>query len=123
MGQYDIKLRRNLSPPASTLNIAMRGLAQRTTSIAGEVYWRDPNDATSVWQLLGEAKAGGVVQQPFDLKGRTIELSLISKTAEGFRSTNLIENGVRTLFSIGPPALTALTFSAPDVTGTIANNG
>jgi hypothetical protein len=43
---------------------------------------------------------------PFDLKGRTIELSLISKTEKGFRSTNLIENGVRTHLRIGPPALT-----------------
>lgn len=121
----DITLRRRVSPSTLAYNIALKGQssASRTTAVSGQVYWRDPSDSSTSWQLLGEGVAGGFVQVPFDLKGRTIELSLVPKTAQGFRSTSLVDEGVRTLFSIGPPALTALSFSAPDVTGTIANNG
>jgi hypothetical protein len=72
---------------------------------------------------LGEGVAGGFVLVPFDPKGRTIELSLIAKTEKGYRSSSFVDEGVRTLFTVGAPALTDLTFSAPDVTGTIANNG
>jgi hypothetical protein len=122
----DIELRRRLSPSTSTYNIALRGLssANRTTSVSAEVYWRDPNDSSSTgWKLLGEGVAGGFVLVPFDPKGRTIELSLIAKTEKGYRSSSFVDEGVRTLFTVGAPALTDLTFSAPDVTGTIANNG
>ena len=122
----NITLRQRLSPPTLPLNIALTGQssASRATAVSGDVYWRDPNDATSTWQLLGSGNAGSAITAPFVLKaGQTIELSLVSQSAKGFRSTNLVDEGVRTLFSIGPPALTDLTFSAPDVTGTIANNG
>jgi hypothetical protein len=120
----DITLRRRLAPAGSQpYNIALRGLAERTTSVSGEIYWRDKNDPTSNWQLFGEAKTGTTLKVPFDPKGRTIEFSLVSKTAKGYRSTNLIDDGVRTTFTVGAPALTSLTFSAPDVTGDIANNG
>jgi hypothetical protein len=120
-----ITLRRRLSPAATPYNLALRGLPvdTDTESVSGEIYWRDANDATSQWQLLGVGKAGTTVEVPFDLKGRTIELSLISKTSNGIRSTNIVDEGVRTTFAIGPPALTSLSFSSPDVTGDIGNNG
>jgi hypothetical protein len=121
----DITLRRRLSPPATPYNIALQGLssasrrrASRARSIGGTRTTRRATGSCS-----GEAKAGGAVQVPFDLKGRTIEVSLVSKTEKGFRSTNVISDGVRATFTIGPPALTDLTFSAPDVTGDISNNG
>ena len=120
----NITLRQRLSPPTLPLNIALTGQSARVTAASGDVYWRDPNDATSTWQPLGSGNAGSAITAPFVLKaGQTIELSLVSQSAKGFRSTNLVDEGVRTLFSIGPPALTDLTFSAPDVTGTIGNNG
>lgn len=120
----NITLRRRLAPAGSQpYNIALRGIASRATTVSAEIYWRDPNDATSNWQLLGEGKTGTTLQVPFDPKGRTLEFSMISKDAKGYRSTSLIDDGVRTRFTVGPPALTALSFSAPNVSGTIANNG
>lgn len=120
----NITLRRRLAPAGSQpYNIALRGIADRATTVAAEIYWRDPNDPTSNWQLFGEGKSGTTLQVPFDPKGRTIEFSMIPKTATGFRSTNLLDDGVRTTFTVGVPALTSLSFSAPDVTGGIANNG
>jgi hypothetical protein len=120
----NITLRRRLAPAGSQpYNIALRGIASRATTVSAEIYWRDPNDPTSNWQLLGEGKTGTTLQVPFDPKGRTLEFSMIPKTAKGYRATNLIDDGVRTTFTVGVPALTDLTFSAPDVTGDIANNG
>ncbi len=121
----DITLRRRLSPPTLAYNIALHGLssANRAVAVTAEVYWRNPNDPTSDWQFVGATKAGTTLTVPFELKSQSIELSLVSLDTKGYRSTNLVANGVRTIFTLGAPALTDLTFSAPDVTGTIANNG
>jgi hypothetical protein len=119
----NVTLRRRLAPTTQPYNVALRGIADRATAVSAEVYWRVPDDLTSNWQPLGTGKAGTTLKVPFDPKGQTIEFSMITVNENGFRSTSIIDDGVRTRFTVGPPALTSLSFSAPDVTGGIANNG
>jgi hypothetical protein len=122
----DLILKRRLGEATWAPNIALNGVppASPATATEADVFWRWEDEPTMEPQRLGRVSAGHTLSVPFDLKGRMIRLFLVSRTATGLTNIRTgFADAVQTTFSAGLPVLSVASFSAPDVTLTIANNG
>lgn len=109
-----------------TRNIVLDGIPATdvTPPVKGDVFWRWEDEPTMEPRYLGSGNANTSVIIPFDLKGRTIRLFVVSKTDANQQTTVDLKQAIQTTFTVGGPAvLTDAAFSAGVTALTIANNG
>jgi hypothetical protein len=99
----NIILRQHLSNSTVPLNIALNGVVptDTTDSTTMDVYWRWEDEPEMEFEFLASGVAGTDLVVPFDLKGRAIVLSGISKTATGVRSVRDVKEGEQV--TVTPP--------------------
>ncbi len=122
----DLIIRYRQSEPTYALNLVLDGTVPsgETTSVIADVYWRWEDDTSMEPQYLGSTVAGHDLVVPFKLDTRQIRLFAVSRTGKGEANVTSIKESTQTTFLAGGPAVIAdISFGAPDVTLTIANNG
>jgi hypothetical protein len=94
----------NLSESTFAKNIVLDCVVRlaETPSPIGHVYWRWTDEATMELEYFGRVAAGHSLRVPFEFKGRSIDLFLVSETSAGQRSVQRILEAVSTTFT--PPA-------------------
>lgn len=83
------------------MNLVLDGQSAPTTatSTVADIFWRWEDDKAMEPQFLGRTAAGHDLIVPFDLKGKSIRLFMVSKTAAGYADVRAITEAEQVVYA------------------------